>query len=106
MVSGHIKLDWLGRSSNMSTTPEGKVKKIVRGILERYGVYYYMPVPTGFGSRTVDFIGCSKGRFFAIETKREGKEPTLAQSITLGRMVASGGKTFVVAGLQSPVLRE
>ena len=88
----------------MPTTPEGKVKRAVRGILERHGVYYYMPVPTGYGSKTVDFIGCSKGRFFAIETKKEGGKPTLLQDVTLGRVQASGGEVFVIAGEKSPLL--
>ena len=36
-------------------TPEGKVKKKIKEVLDEYGVYYFMPVQHGYGPRGVDF---------------------------------------------------
>lgn len=89
-------------------TPEGKVKAKVRAILDRYdGMYTYWPVSAGpYGKPTVDLIGCYRGRFFAVETKADGKKPTLRQTLDLATMARAMGRTFVVAGTDSPVLKE
>jgi len=50
--------------------PEGEVKQEVLRGLAGIGAYYFMPVQTGFGKRTVDILACYKGRFIAIECKR------------------------------------
>lgn len=84
------------------TTPEGKVKAKVRELLRGYtGMFSYWPVPMGFGRTTVDVLGCYRGRFFAIETKAEGKKPTLNQSIEIGLVELAMGKVFVISGPQS-----
>ena len=59
----------------MVATPEHKIKQQIKAILDKYGddIYWYMPVPTGYGKRTLDFLGCAWGIFFAIEAKRSGK---------------------------------
>lgn len=49
-----------------------------------------MPVPSGYGVPTLDFIGCYKGFFFAIETKAPGKEPTPRQRKTIKDIGANG----------------
>lgn len=36
-------------------TPEGKVKDKIKKLLSRYGVYYFMPVQSGFGPAGLDF---------------------------------------------------
>jgi len=83
----------------MASTPEGKVKQKVRGILDQYPrMYYYMPVPMGFGRPSLDFIGCYNGLGFAIETKDEGKKPTTRQERTIEEMRASGAAVFVISG--------
>lgn len=86
------------------TTPEGHVKAKLRRVLEGYtqGLYCYWPVPSGYGKTSLDVIGCYRGRFFSVETKAEGKKPTLRQT---GEMQAIGkamGKTFVLAGVNDP----
>lgn len=75
------------------------MKQKVKEILDEYpGLYSYMPVPTGFGQTSLDFIGCYAGKFFAIETKREGKKPTLRQLETIRQMQAAGAQVFVIVG--------
>lgn len=81
------------------TTPEGKVKKQVRKLLEHYeGVYRFMPVQNGMGETTLDFLCCFNGKFFAIETKAPGKHLTLRQQGIVEKMWAAGAKVFVVDG--------
>lgn len=82
-----------------SNTPEGKVKRRVSQILKRASeVYYFMPVQTGYGSPTLDYLGCSRGRAFAIETKAPGKKPTIRQQAIINEMKAAGMVVFVIAG--------
>jgi hypothetical protein len=83
----------------MATTPEGRVKAKIRDVLNRHeGLWQYWPVPSGYGRRTVDVIGCFRGFFFAIEAKRDGEEPTELQREELLAMRDAGGVTFVIAG--------
>lgn len=82
----------------MATTPEGKVKAKVSTLLKSYGpkLYYEMPVPSGFGKMTLDYIGWINGWAFSIETKRPGKKPTDRQSATIAQMQAAGAAVFVI----------
>lgn len=83
----------------MAGTPEGKVKRYVTNILKRAdSVYYFMPVQTGYGSPTLDYLGCSRGRSFAIETKAPGKKPTMRQEAIIKEMERAGMKVFVIDG--------
>jgi hypothetical protein len=82
----------------MAKTPEGRVKDGVKALLESFeGCYYYMPVPGGFGAATLDFIGCFRGVFFAIETKANGGKPTKRQEQVIYRMRSCGAQVFVIA---------
>lgn len=81
--------------------PEKKVKDRCKKCLSsrsEHGMYYNMPVPTGFGTPTLDFIGCYYGQFFAIETKAPGKKPTPRQRLTIEQMREAGGAVFVIDG--------
>ena len=81
----------------MSTTPEGRVKKLVKDLLAEYpDLYQYWPVPAGFGPSSLDCIVCYRGQFIGIETKAPGKKPTARQDHCIAQMVAAGGKTYVV----------
>lgn len=89
------------------TTPEGLVKAELRRILKEYtGIFTYWPVPMGFGSTTLDVLGCYRGRFFSVETKAPKKKPTLRQAGRLNEIEEAMGRTFVIAGINSPVFGE
>jgi hypothetical protein len=80
-------------------TPEGSVKKAIsRVLLEHDDVYFYMPVPSGYGKATLDYIGCSHGRFFGIEAKAPGKNVTTRQERTIDDMRKAGATVFVIDG--------
>jgi alkanesulfonate monooxygenase SsuD/methylene tetrahydromethanopterin reductase-like flavin-dependent oxidoreductase (luciferase family) len=89
------------------TTPEGRTKAKLRQLLAGYtGIYTYWPVPMGYGRTTLDVLGCYRGRFFSVETKADGKKPTLRQTTELNGIEKAMGRTFVIAGTTSPVLDE
>jgi hypothetical protein len=92
------------RRYRMPSTPEGKVKALVKRLLkemkeEGYPVYYHMPVQNGMGSPTLDFVGCAHGFYFAIETKAPGKELTPRQETTKNEIEKAKGMVFVVRNL-------
>jgi hypothetical protein len=85
-------------------TPEGEVKAKVRKLLASYeqGMFTYWPVPSGYGRTTLDVLGCYRGQFFAVETKADGKKPTLRQTEALKDIGNAMGKTFVLVGVDDP----
>lgn len=79
------------------STPEGKVKKKVRTILDLLGAYYVMPVTNGFGnSGAPDYLVCYKGVFVGIECKAGENKPTALQLKNLDQIIEAGGQSFVV----------
>ena len=80
------------------STPEGKVKALVkrRLLAEFPDVYQFWPVQTGRGKRTLDCLFCVHGFFFAVETKRPGKDLTEIQKDTRDEIVAAGGAVYKV----------
>lgn len=85
-------------------TPEGKVKAEIKAGLKALGpdCQFFMPVQTGYGQRAVDFIGCHKGRYFAIEVKRaDGKgKLTAIQRKFLDDVKRAGGIAVVALSWQ------
>lgn len=80
-------------------TPESKVKRKVKALLlSQRDMYFNMPVPAGYGEPMLDFVGCHRGEFFAIETKADGKDLTPRQSFVKENMESAGGKVFVITG--------
>lgn len=80
-------------------TPEGKVKRDVNRLLDKYkALYRFMPVPGGFGASSLDYLLCVNGRFVAIETKAPGKKPTSRQKMVIGQIRRAGGEVFVIDG--------
>lgn len=83
-------------------TPEGKVKRQIKKVVDNYRnygtLYCYMPVPGGYGAPTLDYIGFFYGHGFAIEAKAPGKAPTPRQELTIAQMRSAGARVFVIDG--------
>lgn len=78
-------------------TPEGKVKRAINKVLDEFkGVYRFMPVPSGYGKSSLDFIICCEGRFIAVEAKAPGKKPTPRQKGMIGAIKRAGGEVLVI----------
>jgi hypothetical protein len=81
----------------MANTPEAKVKKQIRKILDTTRCYYAMPVGSGFGSSGVpDFLVCHQGTFVGIEAKAGKGKTTALQENNLKRIRDAGGVAVVV----------
>jgi hypothetical protein len=76
---------------------ERKLKQQVCEMLDTVGAWYWMPVPSGYGRSTLDFIGCyrsiidGRGTFFVIETKSPGNQLTHRQAAELQKIRDAGG---------------
>jgi pantoate kinase len=83
----------------MAQTPEAKVKAKIKAILKEEGVYYAMPIGTGYGNSGVpDFLCCVSGRFLAIEAKAGKGQTTALQEKNLREIQDAGGVTLVING--------
>jgi pantoate kinase len=80
-------------------TPEAKVKAKIKEILKHHGVYWSMPVGTGYGNSGIpDFLCCvpPHGRFLAIEAKANGGKTTALQDKNLADIANGGGYSVVI----------
>lgn len=78
-------------------TPEAKVKKRVRQVLDKHEVYYFFPPANGYGRVGVpDIVCCVNGYFLAVECKAGGNKPTALQERELDKIAAAGGISMVV----------
>ena len=100
------------------TTPEGAVKNRVKQILADHDIipaggkrelldedpdangWYYMPVNgTPYGVHGIpDFVGCARGLFFSVETKRDRGTMTANQQYRARGIQRGGGRFFLVEG--------
>lgn len=85
----------------MAMTPEAKVKKRVREILDEFCAsnkgYYFFPPANGYGRQGIpDVICCIQGRFVAIECKANGGVPTELQNREAEKIRKGGGLTFLI----------
>ena len=81
----------------MASTPEVKVKKQIRKLLDEAGAYYAMPIGTGYGNSGVpDFLICHRGRFIAVEAKAGNNKPTALQELHMERIRNNGGTALVI----------
>ena len=78
------------------TTPEGKVKARVKKVLAAHGAYWHCPVQNGMGAPSLDFVGCYRGRYFAIETKAGNKGMAPRQETTAEEIRAAEGLVFLI----------
>ena len=97
-------------------TPEGKVKQLVKETLKSYRIlnaakagtdeakdavgWYTMPTPRGVKG-IPDIIGHYYGRFFSIEAKAPGKEPSGFQLLQNDTIKHTGAAAFIVDGEHS-----
>ena len=78
-------------------TPEAKVKKKVREVLQALGAYYVMPITGGYGnSGAPDFVVCLDGRFIGIECKAGKGKTTALQEKNLAQIRSAGGLAIVI----------
>ena len=78
-------------------TPEAKVKKKVKQILDKHGAYYFMPIGGPYAVQGVpDIICCIKGRFVGIECKCGMNVPTTLQQKNIDAIIANGGVAIVI----------
>jgi hypothetical protein len=78
---------------------EGDVKTEVKRVLATYGdkVWWFMPVPTGFGVQGVpDFVCSLRGRFVGIETKFGSNGLTKFQIKQMDAIIKTGGMHMVI----------
>ena len=81
----------------MAMTPEAKVKKKTKDLLDKYNVYHFSPFQAGMGRAGIpDVIACFKSHFIAIECKAGDNKPTLLQERELNRIRDHGGHAMVV----------
>ena len=81
-------------------TPEAKVKKVIKKVLDKVGAYYFMPVQMGMGKRTLDFLVCHKGKFFGFEAKAPGQKITALQSLCMTEIQNAGGDCLVIDSVE------
>ena len=81
----------------MASTPEAKVKKRVKEILDKLEAYYFMPATGGYGRSGIpDIVGCLNGVFFAIECKAGKGIPTALQEREINKIRNAGGHAWLV----------
>lgn len=83
----------------MAQTPEGKVKAAIKKWLQARGIWFCMPIGTGFGTSGVpDFVCCWGGSFLAIEAKAPGKRGNTSelQDRQIAGIHKAGGAAIVV----------
>ena len=91
----------------MAATPEAKVKKQIRALLDEAAVYYAMPIGTGYGNSGVpDFLICAGGRFIAVEAKAGKGKTTALQDMHLEKIRRCGGQAMVINETNLHLLRE
>lgn len=85
---------------------EKDIKDAVRAYLKEIGAYYFMPVQTGYGAATLDFLICHKGTFYGVETKRPGKTtPSARQACVMSEIAHAGGGVCLENDPELPTLR-
>ena len=78
-------------------TPEAKVKRKVKKVLDNSGAYYFFPQTGGYGKSGIpDIVGCYKGHFFGIECKAGDNKPTPLQQKNLREIDKNNGFTLII----------
>jgi RecB family exonuclease len=84
----------------MKSGPENAVKKKVKALLDKYGIFHFCVAVSPFGVRGIsDRIAIlPNGKILAIECKAPGKKPTPLQMQFLDAVAKNNGSAFVVNG--------
>ena len=78
-------------------TPENKVKKQVKKILDDLGAYHFSPLTAGYGRSGVpDIIVCYKGKFIGIECKAGKGKLTALQEYNIEQIKRNQGLAIVI----------
>lgn len=79
-------------------TPEGKIKRLVTGMLKKYYLWYFFPAANGMGRAGIpDIVAIVGGGFVGIEVKADKtKKPTELQARCGKEIQAAGGRWFLV----------
>ncbi|MCG1029284.1 VRR-NUC domain-containing protein [Virgibacillus halodenitrificans] len=82
--------------------PEKRVENQIKGFLDQIGAYYRKTHGNLFSKAgTPDILACIKGRFVAIEVKREvGGEVSPLQKANIKLIREAGGIAFVAESLK------
>lgn len=80
----------------MNKVSEKVVKDRVKRLLKEHSCYWFMPVQTGYGSATLDFLGCHRGRFFAVETKAPRRTLSPRQELIADMIRDAKGAVFII----------
>lgn len=75
---------------------EKSVRRAIRKELVQLGGYWMAIHGSPYQPRTIDIVGCLRGRFVGLELKRPKGKPTSHQRITLKRIQDAGGIAGVV----------
>lgn len=75
-----------------------RVSRLLSLAMEHDPLYVWMPVVTGFGKRSLDYICCVRGQFVAIETKATGEWLRPDQRQRARDILKSGAKVFIISG--------
>ena len=77
-------------------TPEAKVKKQVKKVLDDIGAYHFSPLTAGYGRSGVpDIIVCYKGKFIGIECKAGKGKLTALQEYNIDLIRRNQGLAMV-----------
>jgi hypothetical protein len=91
----------------VAATPEAKVKKAVKDILDELHIYHFSPFQAGMGRAGIpDIICCVNGRFVGIECKAGKAITTALQNRELAAIHAAGGFAFVARETNIDDLKE
>lgn len=84
----------------MTITPEGRVKKAIKSVLDPLepDLWQYWPVPSGYGKQALDCLLCYHGQFAAIEAKAPRGTMTAMQELVRDEIEKAGGVVFEIDG--------
>ena len=92
----------------MASKPETRLqKRIMDALKAHYGADIWLVNTHGSNMQQrglPDIMGCLRGRFFGLEVKMPGEEPTDLQRYTLGEITRSGGFARVISSVEEAVL--